>query len=250
MSGCLTSQIKSIFAVSLRKSLVFIPVHILVVCLLCQESQSRQAKGYPANILLQTHTNTKTSLEYKLSDERKFYYFFHCFIPITWRHWEHRVGAESLFSRWANACLLNMHSHTQLHNWEQCNQFLMQGKLMHHIGPNIRGRRNLVLSVGWWCLTHVQVARRHLGLLPKHHVIAQCVCLVARPCWTLCDPMAWSPPGSSVHEMLQARILEWAAISFSRGIFPTQESKCLLLCLLHCRLTFYPLSHWGRTVQH
>ena len=113
MSGCLTSQIKSIFAVSLRKSLVFIPVHILVVCLLCQESQSRQAKGYPANILLQTHTNTKTSLEYKLSDERKFYYFFHCFIPITWRHWEHRVGAESLFSRWANACLLNMHSHTQ-----------------------------------------------------------------------------------------------------------------------------------------
>ena len=35
---------------------------------------------------------------------------------------------------------------------------------------------------------------------------------------TLCDPMDCSPPGSSVHEILQARILEWVAISFSRGV--------------------------------
>ena len=35
-------------------------------------------------------------------------------------------------------------------------------------------------------------------------------------CPTLCDPMDSSPPGSSVHGILQARILEWAAISFSR----------------------------------
>ena len=33
----------------------------------------------------------------------------------------------------------------------------------------------------------------------------------------LCDPMDCSPPGSSVHGILQARILEWVAISFSRG---------------------------------
>ena len=32
-----------------------------------------------------------------------------------------------------------------------------------------------------------------------------------------CDPMDCSPPGSSVHEILQVRILEWVAISFSRG---------------------------------
>ena len=32
-----------------------------------------------------------------------------------------------------------------------------------------------------------------------------------------CDPMDFSPPGSSVHEISQARILEWVAISFSRG---------------------------------
>ena len=34
---------------------------------------------------------------------------------------------------------------------------------------------------------------------------------------TLCDPMDCSPPGYSVHRILQARILEWVAISFSRG---------------------------------
>ena len=36
-------------------------------------------------------------------------------------------------------------------------------------------------------------------------------------CPTLCNPMDSSPPGSSVHRILKARILEWIAISFSRG---------------------------------
>ena len=40
---------------------------------------------------------------------------------------------------------------------------------------------------------------------------------VIQSCPTLCDPVDCSPPGSSVHGILQARILEWVAISFSRG---------------------------------
>ena len=43
------------------------------------------------------------------------------------------------------------------------------------------------------------------------------LCSVAQSCSTLCNPINWSPPGSSVHGILQARILECAAISFSRG---------------------------------
>ena len=39
--------------------------------------------------------------------------------------------------------------------------------------------------------------------------------LVAKLCPTLCDPMDCSPPGSSVHGISQARILEWVAIPFS-----------------------------------
>ena len=41
--------------------------------------------------------------------------------------------------------------------------------------------------------------------------------LVAQSCPTLCDPMDYSIPGVSVHEILQARILEWVAIVFFRG---------------------------------
>ena len=50
---------------------------------------------------------------------------------------------------------------------------------------------------------------RHIGLQEK--------ALVDQLCPTLCDPMDCSPPGFSVHGILQARILEWVAISFSRG---------------------------------
>ena len=40
---------------------------------------------------------------------------------------------------------------------------------------------------------------------------------VAQSCPTLCSPMDCSLPGSSVHRIFQARVLEWVAISFSRG---------------------------------
>ena len=40
---------------------------------------------------------------------------------------------------------------------------------------------------------------------------------VAQSCLTLCDPMDCSLPGSPVHGIFQARVLEWVAISFSRG---------------------------------
>ena len=40
---------------------------------------------------------------------------------------------------------------------------------------------------------------------------------VAQSCPTLCDPMDCSLPGSSIHGIFQARVLEWVAISFSRG---------------------------------
>ena len=66
------------------------------------------------------------------------------------------------------------------------------------------------------------------------------LCLFAQSCLTLCDPMDCSPPGSSVHGIPQARILEWVAMPSSRGIFPTQGSNPVLL---HCRQIPYRLSH-------
>ena len=57
--------------------------------------------------------------------------------------------------------------------------------------------------------------------------------------------MACSLPRSSVLGIFQARILEWVALSFSRGIFPTQGSNP---GLPHCRQILYQLSHQGRFV--
>ena len=56
----------------------------------------------------------------------------------------------------------------------------------------------------------------------------------------------WSPPGSSVHGILQARILHWVAIPFSRGFFPPQGSNPLLL---YCRQTLYHLNHQGSPAE-
>ena len=45
----------------------------------------------------------------------------------------------------------------------------------------------------------------------------EALCLGAQSCLTLCDPMDYSPPLSSVHGVLQARILVWVAMPSSRG---------------------------------
>ena len=57
---------------------------------------------------------------------------------------------------------------------------------------------------------------------------------IAQSSPTLCHPVDCSLPGSSVHGILQATILEWVAISFSRGIFRTQGPNP---GLLHSRRT-------------
>ena len=70
------------------------------------------------------------------------------------------------------------------------------------------------------------------------HYLCSSVVLVAQLCPTLCYPTSCRLPGSSVHGILQARVLEWIANPFS--IFLTQESN---LVLLHCRQILYHLSY-------
>ena len=61
----------------------------------------------------------------------------------------------------------------------------------------------------------------------------------------LCNPMKSSPPGSSVHGMLQARIVEWTAMPSSRGSsWPRGLNPCLLH-LLHLQADSLPPCHQG-----
>ena len=58
-------------------------------------------------------------------------------------------------------------------------------------------------------------------------------CLVTQLCLTLCDPRDWSPPGSSVCGILQARIPEWVAVPSSRGSSQPRDwtCNCYILCI-------------------
>ena len=77
--------------------------------------------------------------------------------------------------------------------------------------PGLSGKSLLFLII---CYSY---AHKHLCY---RMCMCVCVCVCAKSlqlCLTLCDPVDYSPPGSSVHGILQARILERVFISFSRG---------------------------------
>ena len=84
-----------------------------------------------------------------------------------------------------------------------------------------RGWRNFHLQ--WWlCILHAQIINTYESQgSPENRTNRICIwkvkVLVTQSFPTLFDPRDWSLPGSSVHGILQARILEWVAIPFSRG---------------------------------
>ena len=100
-----------------------------------------------------------------------------------------------------------------------------------HKNPS-RNNKKLPFSANWHdkankydthCLTVIQwdyflqcLDHKILNIYSASTGFYVCV-LITQYCLTLCDPMNCSPPESSVHGILQARILEWVAIPFSRG---------------------------------
>ena len=76
-----------------------------------------------------------------------------------------------------------------------------------------------------------------------------CVCVrsVAKLCLTLCDPMDYSPPGSSAHGLFQARVLQWAAISSSRG--SSQPRDWTHVSCISCTVRQI-LDHWATWEAH
>ena len=81
------------------------------------------------------------------------------------------------------------------------------------------------MILGFWGVCVRTLSRIWLFVTPWRGCVCVCVCVRACTCMraqsylTLCNPMDCSPPGSFVHGIFQARILEWVAISYSRGFF-------------------------------
>ena len=106
----------------------------------------------------------------------------------------------------------------------------------------------------WWDLPRtLPYASCYSSFFPPYTLL----CPVIQSCLTLCDPMDYSLPGSSVHEIILARILEWVAISSSRHL-PGPGIKYESLYLQHwqvdslppCQLgSPYALLKWSEVAQ-
>ena len=99
-------------------------------------------------------------------------------------------------------------SHYNAYSWISCHVLFKPFCIIMHIHEH--------LVMYWQNVVHRRRERQTTSVfLPwePHESESE----VAQSCPTLCDPMDCSLPGSSVHGILQARILEWVAISFSRG---------------------------------
>ena len=109
------------------------------------------------------------------------------------------------------------------------------------------GQSGLALCPGDWCPDPSSYHKQQGLTGPMVLLVHVPKVLVAQSYLILCDPMDCSPPGFSVHGILQARVLEWVAIPFSRGSSLLQGSNP---GLPHCRQILYHLNHQGMSPSH
>ena len=69
------------------------------------------------------------------------------------------------------------------------------------------------MFLGLWACLIAQLVKNPPAMQEKERKESA----VTQSCLTVCDPVDCSPPGSSIHGIFQARVLEWIAISLSRG---------------------------------
>ena len=102
--------------------------------------------------------------------------------------------------------------------WKQCQTLFWGGSKITADGDcSHEIKRHLILGGKVMTNLDSMLKSRDITLLTKAYIVkSESESEVTQSCLTLCDPMDCSPPGSSVHGILQARILEWVALFFSR----------------------------------
>ena len=121
--------------------------------------------------------------------------------------------------------------------------------ILYAIGEPYQERWPRLSEVKWlfvamcvhWSATELHPRQLALGsALGATTGLYRCRCVCAQLCPTVCHPMDCSPPGSSVHAISQARIVEYCHFLL-QGIFPAQE---LNPCLLHWQTDFCHCAVW------
>ena len=143
--------------------------------------------------------------------------------------------------------------------------------LQFHVWVFIEGNKNTNYNIYWkdvwtpictaaWFIIFIILRYRNnvnahkwmkttLSLFP-YMCVCLCIHVCALPRLTLYDPMDCSPPGSSVHGILQARILEWVAISSSRGSFWPRDWTHVSCVSCDGRWLLYHWATWKTTHTH
>ena len=120
-------------------------------------------------------------------------------------------------------------------------RFWNTGLVVMAHGPSCSGACGIFLNQGSkFCLRHWQT-----NSLPLSYQGSP-ACLGAQSCPNLCDPIDHSPPGSSVHGILQARMLEWIAISFCRGSSQPRDRTCVSCVSLALQVDSLPVEPSGK----
>ena len=110
--------------------------------------------------------------------------------------------------------------------------FILSGSVRNEVGNlDLLGTRGKITG-----------SQPGIAFLPSVQLVGESESEVAQSCPTLCDPMDCSLPGSSVHGIFQARVLEWVATSFSRRS-SWHRDRIQVSCIV--RRHFYRLSHQG-----
>ena len=104
--------------------------------------------------------------------------------------------------------------------------------------PFCIGDWNLRLSIFKSVTLEIHTMLKHA--FPGNSQVCVCVCAKSlQPCLTFCDPMDCNTPGSSVHGIHKARILEVGCRAILQGIIPTLGSNLHLYVSCNCRWVLY-----------
>ena len=133
----------------------------------------------------------------------------------VWRfHWFYRKVKASLLFFYRE---IFPHPSLQTWPWEMAQKNRLQGLHFGILSKKIQGYKGTMEDCFSQTLLHLYMGRLHVNKLA-------CMCAkLVQSCPTLCDPMECNPPGSSVHGILQARIMDWIAMPSFRGSSPPRD---------------------------